>query len=65
MNREERIPMKLLKTVATKVLTFFVSAFCLLLFIALLAQAISLTFYAVMFCAAISALVYLVYRSAS
>jgi len=62
MKHEERTPMKLLqtlKTYATNALMILVSVVCALVFITILMQAISLTFFAATFCAAVGFLAYL------
>ena len=59
MNHEERNPMKHIKHFLTQALMLCVGVFCVFVFVALLAQLISLSFYVVMLAVAVGALAYI------
>jgi hypothetical protein len=62
MKHEERIPMKLFKTLCSSAFIFTMSVAALLLVISILGQALALGFYAVVLALTISAISYLFFR---
>jgi hypothetical protein len=63
MKHEERIPMKLFKTICSNALVFFASVVAVVLFLTIVGQALALGFYMFLLIAAAGGLVFLLTRS--
>lgn len=64
MKHEERIPMKLLKNVCTKGLMIVMGLISVIILTTVLVQIISLSFYTILFLAALASTIYFFTRSA-
>jgi len=62
MKHEERTPMKLFKTLCSNALIFAMGVIAVLILMAIVGQALALSFYAFLFAAATSAIAFLFFR---
>jgi hypothetical protein len=62
MKHEERIPMKLFKTLCSNALMFIVSVLAVLLTLSVLGQALALGFYALLLTAVVGLVAFLYFR---